>query len=47
MQSISSVLQLVGLGCVIVGAAIEFGVSGAVGASGAAAVFVGLALERD
>ena len=44
---IASLLQLFGLGAIVVGASLEFGVSGGVAGVGVAAVYVGLAMERD
>ena len=44
---VATVLQLVGLAAVIVGASLEFGAPGGVAGAGVATVYVGLAMERD
>jgi len=44
---IASWLQLLGLGAIVVGASLEFGVSGGIAGAGVAAVYFGLAMERD
>ncbi len=47
MRVVASVLQLAGLAGVCVGAALEFGTAGLAASVGVAAVFVGLAMDRD
>ena len=44
---VASILQIIGLAAVIVGASLEYGTSGAVASAGVGAVYVGLAMERD
>jgi len=43
----ASVLQIVGLAAIIVGASLEFGVNGGVAGAGIGVVYVGLSMERD
>jgi hypothetical protein len=44
---LSTLLQLAGLGAIVVGASLEFGAPGGVAGAGLGAVYVGLAMERD
>ena len=47
MPIVASVLQLVGLAAFTAGAVLEYGIAGALASAGLAAVYVGLAMERD
>ena len=44
---VASILQIIGLTAVIVGASMEFGASGGIAGAGVGVIYVGLALERD
>lgn len=44
---IATMLQIIGLAAIVAGAAAEFGAAGGIAGGGVAAVYVGLAMERE